>query len=92
MSLFDFGITSSKKRKSDANIHGDEAKKKKKINKHMKKNVNLDISVIFSEKKNMYFLKHLTGNQMANRIPKHGYDMMKSHKKCTAYCVRSFQR
>ena len=29
MSLFDFGITSSKKRKSDTNIHGDEAKKKK---------------------------------------------------------------
>ena len=42
--------------------------------------------------KKLYFLKHLTGNQMANRTPKHGYDMMKSHKKCTAYCVRSFQR
>ena len=91
MSLFDFGITSSKKRKSDTNIHGDEAKKKKITNKHMKKNVNIDISVIFGEK-NMYFLKHLTGNQMASRTPKHGYNMMKSRKKCTAYCVRSFRR
>ena len=66
-------------------------KRKKTTNKHMKKNVNVDISVIFG-KKNMHFLKHLMGNQMANRTPKHGYDMMKSHKKCNAYCVRSFQQ
>ena len=91
MSLFDFDITSSKKRKSDTNIHGDEAKKKKNNKKaYEEKHERRYLGDIWE--KNMYFLKHLTGNQMANRTPKHGYDMMKSHKKCTAYCVRSFQR